>query len=57
MGQDFHFFFEGNTSKTEALFKKSLGTKAGSFSACEAGSPLNRFLISVLFPPVPVKWL
>lgn len=56
MGQDF-FFFKGDTNKTEALFKKSLGTKVGSFSACEAGSPPNQFLISVLFPPAPLKWL
>lgn len=52
-GQDFFFFLNGIQAKMKGFFKKSLGKKVGSFSACGAGSPLNQFLISVLFPSIP----
>lgn len=65
MSQDFFWFFffllNGIQAKMKKCLKKknkkTLGKKTVSFSASKAGSPLNQFLISVLFLSVPVKWI
>lgn len=60
MGQVFFFFFFLLLNGIQAKMKKCLKKKNReeiSFSASKAGSPLNQFLLSVLFLSVPVKWI